>query len=184
MNTAIFKNHIMQMANLQANSKVILKQGKIKTYNPVDYTCTVILLPEDIETGRMPIYSMFAGNGWGMFAGASEGDLCAVFFIEGYSNMGFVFAYGFGGSKRPIETPSKQFHIQHENGSYVQLNNDGNVYINSSNVINIGDVGTTLNKLVTEGLKTIYNNHTHPSNGSPPDLLMTDNELTENLRGN
>ena len=180
----ILKNHILQLASLNNTNKIGIRVGKVKTYNPVDYTCTVILLPDDVETGRMPIYSFFAGDGYGMFAGPSENDLCTVFFIEGEANYGFVLCYGFGGDKRPLNTPSGEFIVKHKSGSYVQEANDGKVNINSDTQIHIGDLENTVKRLVNEEFKTIYNTHTHASDGEPPTQLMTDAELTDILRGN
>ncbi|WP_424140250.1 phage baseplate assembly protein domain-containing protein [Roseomonas chloroacetimidivorans] len=59
-------------------------------------------------------------------------------------------------------------------GSRVFCANDGTIHISAP--------GEALRKLVTEVFMELFNQHTHPANGSPPTQKMTTAHLTGGLR--
>lgn len=53
----------------------------------------------------------------------------------------------------------------------------------SSPSLSLGNVGSTLRRLIDERFVALFNSHTHPTNGAPPTQQIT-NELTDSAKAN
>lgn len=178
--------------------------GIVTSYDPDNYAAKVEIQPENIETGWLPIAMPWSGNGWGMFAPPTAGDVVDVHFQEGAKGAGIIGLRHFGDVLRPLPVPSGEFWLVHQSGSLVKLTNDGKLTINgkveidataptvnitattSVNVtapaINLGSIGQTLHKMVTDAFQTLFNSHTHPDaqggNTGSPNQTLGDSHLT------
>lgn len=86
----------------------------------------VIIQPENVITGWLPVSSYWVGNGWGMFAPLSIGDLVEVHFQEGSFEAGIINMRFFNDVARPLNVLSGEFWLQHKSGAYFKLLNNGN----------------------------------------------------------
>ncbi len=167
--------------------------GIIQTYDPRYHTATVLLQPEKLLTGSLPILSPFVGNGWGLVCAPSAGDQVEVQFQENDLEAGFVVLRFFSDRARPpADTsgnycPSGDVWLVHQSGSLLKFHGDGSVELTAvgnlnatvggnlvatvsgtasifATAINLGrQAGDTLLSLVTSAFVTLYNGHTHPT---------------------
>lgn len=177
-------NIIKQCANLEMKNKLVVKLGTVTNYNPNNYTASVLLQPEGVQTNMLPIFSPWAGDGWGLFCPPSVGDMVEVQFQEGDINSGFVCLRGFNLKIRPLPCPVEEFWLVHKSGASLKLKNNGTIELNSSTSVSIGDVSGSLHKLVTDAFVELFNNHTHSDNNGPPIQQMTNSQLTSIVKGN
>lgn len=174
--------------------KSFTKLGTLSSYNPKNYTGKVLIQPEEIETGFLPILSSWVGNSWGLFTPPSLNDVVIIHFFDGNFENGCISLCNFNNVNPPLSVNSGEFWIVHKSGSFLKFTNDGNVAINANENLNItingsngGAVNITGNVNITgsivasgditdrkdsmENIRTIYNGHQHA--GSPvPDQQM------------
>jgi uncharacterized protein involved in type VI secretion and phage assembly len=163
---------------MATSGNISTRIGKIVNYIPQDHSATVKIFPEGWEdptaniTGYLPIASQFVGNGWGMFAAPTNGDLVIVTFQEDDINSGIITQRLFSDDSRPLNVPSGEFWLVHKSGSLLKFHNDGTVELTSSGALTIKapsmalqNAGSALKKLVNETFLTLFDTHVH-TNGN------------------
>ena len=108
------------------------QMGTVSAYNPATYSVKVLLQPSAIESGWLPIQTAWVGNGWGLQAGPTLGDLVTVQFQEGDQDAGVVMGSVYNTQDRPQSVPSGEAWMQHKSGSFLKFHNDGSVEINTA----------------------------------------------------
>lgn len=103
------------------------KYGKVSAYNPDNYTVKVILQPEGIETGFVPLAAVWVGNNMGAVFGPAIGDPVRLDFIDGNAQATVVGGRFFSVNARPPVVQSGQCAIVDGSGSYIRLNGDGTI---------------------------------------------------------
>ena len=78
--------HAASLRDQMAKTRI----GVVKTYDPRYHTATVLIKPEGILTGSLPVLSPFVGNGWGLVMAPSPGDQVEVQFQENDLEAGLV----------------------------------------------------------------------------------------------
>lgn len=131
--------------------------GEVTSYNPATFAVKVLMHPEEVITGWLPLASPWIGSGWGMFAAPSIGDLVAVHFARGEIDAGIAEARFFSDQQRPLAVPSGEFWLVHRSGSSLKFTNDGAVTINGNLTVN-GSITATGN---VTGQGTSLHTHTH-----------------------
>lgn len=106
--------------------------GLITSYEPATFAVKVMLQPEGIPSGWLPLCSPWIGNGWGMFCAPSIGDMVAVHFFGGDLEAGFVEGRLFNDADRALPVPSGEFWLQHVTGSFLKFTSDGSVSVNAA----------------------------------------------------
>lgn len=139
------------------------KFGTVASVNPSTSTARVVLQPEGVLSGWLPVLSPWIGNGWGMVCLPQVGDQVLVAPQEGDMEQGIVVGGCYSKSQRPPSAPSGEFWLVHKSGSSIKLSNDGVIHINGDLRVS-GDVYDRQGAL--SHLRSTYNSHTHPtSNG-------------------
>lgn len=164
-------NAMKMQAGLSSESPS-MRMGLVSSYDPNQYAVKVLIQPEDIETGWLPISSEWAGNGWGLFAPPPIGSMVKVEFLEGDFEAGIVNKALFNDEDRPLNVPAGEFWLVHKSGSLLKFHNDGTVEFTSAGTltvkapaINLQNVGSALKKLVNETFLSLFDSHVH-SNGN------------------
>lgn len=183
--------HILNQVRLQAEQVqgniAKTRAGLVDSYDPSTYSCKVSLQPDNTLTGWLPILSPWVGNGWGLFAPPTIGDLVEVQFIEGDIESGILCQRFYNDVDRPLATPSGEFWLVHASGSSLKFHNDGTVSLISAgtltssapqwnhtgnvlvtgNIVASGDISDHTNKSMA-GMRSAYNGHSHadPQGGS------------------
>jgi uncharacterized protein involved in type VI secretion and phage assembly len=126
-------NPVLNAMRLQAQRQASTRRdetvGLITSYDPANFSVRVQLQSEQILTGWLPLCSPWIGNGWGMFAAPSVGDMVAVHFFNGDLEAGFVEGRLFNDVDRPLSVASGEFWLVHATGSFAKLTNAGQVLL-------------------------------------------------------
>lgn len=112
-----------QAANVRASARL----GTVSSYDPDNYAAKVMIQPEGVETGWLPVASDWVGNGWGLYMPPSIGDVVEVEFQEADINAGIICRRIFTNAARPLAVPSGEFWLVHQAGSSLKFHNDGSV---------------------------------------------------------
>lgn len=120
-------NAMRRQAELVMGALAGVRSGIVSSYDPGNYSAKVRIMPENRETGWLPIVSPWIGNGWGLFAPPSVGDAVEVQFHEDDAEAGYVGQRFFNDSDRPLNVPSGEFWLVHKSGSLFKFHNDGSV---------------------------------------------------------
>jgi phage baseplate assembly protein V len=152
------RDAILNAMRLQARRatahKTISRYGTVTSYDPNKYSAKVLIQPEGIATGFLPVAAPWAGNGWGFFAPPSAGDQVVVVFIDGEITAGHVLQPCFNTSVQPLSVPSGELWIVHKNGQFAKFTNDGKLTFGDGH-------GASLEFDGSGNLVTAANNWTH-----------------------
>lgn len=130
--TNIMRREAQRAASLKASPC----QGIVTSYDLNNYSAKVLLQPEGVETGWLPIRTPWAGNGWGMFCPPDSGDEVEIQFQEDGKQAPYIALRAFGDQFRPLSVPSGEFWIVHKSGSFFKFHNDGTIEMNAETAIN------------------------------------------------
>lgn len=130
----------------------------VASVDPRAATARVMLQPENVLTGWLPVLSAWTGAGWGMVCLPSPGDQVLVIGQEGDADNGVVIGAAFSNLHPPPQVPSGELWLVHAKGTCLKLSNDGFVWIIGDLHVT-GDVFDALGPL--SRLRTTYDNHTH-----------------------
>ena len=136
-------------------------QAKFATVSSVNYdtgNVKVIVQPDGILSGWLPVLSPWVGKGWGMACPASPGDQVLVIAHEGDIEQGVVVGRAYSRQQMPPPAPEGEFWLVHKNGSFLKLCGDGSVKISGDLRVD-GDVYDRDGAL--SRLRSNYNNHIH-----------------------
>lgn len=131
----------------------------VTSVDPSAYAVRVVLQPEGVLTGWLPILSPWVGAGWGFVALPSPGDQVLVVPQEGDAEHGVVIACSYSAKNRPPSALPGELRIVHASGSSLTFANDGTVRLE-------GDLQVTGDIVDSHGslsqLRRHYNQHIHP----------------------
>jgi phage gp45-like len=147
-------------------------QTKFATVTSVNYqnaTARVLIQPEGVLSGWLPVLSQWVGNGWGMACPPNAGDQVLVVPQEGDMEQGIIIGRSYSTKQITPPAPAGEFWLVHETGSCLKLCGDGTIRI-VGDVHVTGDVYDEHGSL--SGLRAHYNTHTHRTstggNTTPP----------------
>lgn len=140
-------NTMRQQADMASGARAMVRHGIVSGYDPGSYCAKVRVMPEDRETGWLPIVSPWIGNGWGLFAPPSIGDAVEVQFQEDDAEAGYVCQRFFNDSDWPLSVQSGEFWLVHKTGAFFKLTNDGKALINGQ--VEIDATAPTINITAT-----------------------------------
>lgn len=112
--------------------------GTVSSFDPNSYAVRVLLQPEGVLSGWLPVLSPWIGAGWGIACPPSVGGQVMVLSQEGHAEHGVVIGGAFSEQMRPpaIEgaaIPSGEAVLFHASGAYIRLGNDGSLIISAAN---------------------------------------------------
>jgi phage gp45-like len=135
-----------------------VKFGTVTSVNPNNATARVLIQPEGVLSGWLPVISQWVGNGWGLASPPSPGDQVLLVPQEGDAEQGIIIGRVFSLNQMPPAAPPGEFWLVHQSGSSLKLCNDGTICINGDLRVS-GDVYDRKGSL--SDLRTKYNSHTH-----------------------
>lgn len=141
--------------------------GIVTSVNPATATARVTLQPEGVLTGWLPLLAPWVGNGWGLVCPPSPGAQVLVVPQEGDAEHGVIIGATWSEKTVPPAAPVGEFWLVHQSGTSLKLQNDGTVRINGDLHVS-GEVFDSHGAL--SGLRTHYNAHVHPQQGSKTSL--------------
>jgi len=130
----------------------------VASVDPTSATARVLLQPEGVLTGWLPILSSWAGAGWGMVCPPSPGDQVLVVGQEADAENGVIVGSAFSSKQPPPTVPAGELWLVHASGSYLKLQSDGTVRVKGDLHVE-GDVYDAQGPL--SRLRGAYDRHTH-----------------------
>jgi uncharacterized protein involved in type VI secretion and phage assembly len=121
------ENHMRRAAQQSMQGVGSTRYGTVSSYDPNTFSAIILMQPEGVLTGWLPIETIQVGAGWGICAAPNVGDLARVEFQEGDMSAGMVTGFFFNDSARPPATPAGEFALVHKSGSLLKFHNDGSV---------------------------------------------------------
>lgn len=202
-----FLNMIRMQAATVMSGLSMTDIGIVTGYDSTNYLVTVELYPSDstsgapaLQTGWIPLFTPWVGNGWGLFAPPNIGDIIEVHYQAGSLQNGYAGLRSFNFGATPQNSvPSGEFWLVHSTGSTIRLTNDGKINITanvelditapivnvSSPVVNLGN--GAVQALLNAAAATVYNTHTHNVSGGGitlvPNQTMGSSDETTNVFG-
>ena len=128
-------NAMRAQADMASSGRASVRLAIVSSYDPGNYCAKVRIQPEDTETGWLPVVSHWVGNGWGLFAPPTPGDLVEVQFQEDDIEAGFVCQRFYNDTDRPLSVQSGEFWLVHKSGSFLKFHNDGTVELNAAGTL-------------------------------------------------
>ena len=149
-----------------------VKFGVVTSVNSQNATARVLIQPDDVLSGWLPVLSQWVGSGWGMICPLTPGDQVVLVPQQGDAEQGVIIGRSFSTKQLPPVVPGGEFWLIHQSGSFLKLCNDGTVRIS-------GDLHVQGNVYDEHGsiaaLRATYNSHVHSmaSNNktAPPSVL-------------
>ena len=144
----------------------------VSSVDPATYTARVVIQPEGVLSGWLPVSTVWAGNGWGLACPVAPGDQVAVLWQEGDAQQGLIVGRLWSLSAPPPAAPSGELWLVHKSGSYLKLHNDGSIessaptWTHHGNFLATGDVSDGRGAL--SALRGHYDIHTHPPANAGP----------------
>ena len=117
--------------------------GVVQSVDPVRYVAKVLIQPENVLSGWLPVMSPFVGGGFGLVSPPVIGQQVSIVADSGDHQHGIIIG-GTWSSSSPTPGPAKaptaagaavqsgEAALFSKTGSYVLLNNDGSLFISSS----------------------------------------------------
>ena len=140
-------NEVKKHAQLMIQRIAKPRIGIVTAYDPGNYMVKLLIQPEGVETGWLPVKSEWVGNGWGLFAPPSINDQVEIQFEGGSTEAGMSGQRFFTDQARPLGVQSGEFWLVHKSGSALKFHNDGTVDLVTSSHLN-ATVGGNLNATV------------------------------------
>ncbi len=147
----------------------VARFGLVSSVDPAAYAARVMMQPENVLSGWLPIVSAWVGAGWGFAAPLTPGDQVLVIAQEGSSEHGVIIGCVWSAVDKPPGAPAGELWLQHKTGSFVKLLNDGSISVQASTVNVIGNLVVTGDISDVAGvhgtvaaLRAAHDNHVHP----------------------
>ena len=137
----LFK-HIAQKYGLQI---MTASAGLVTSVDPVKVMAKVMLEPLGVETGWLPIGSVYAGAGFGLLALPDLSTEVTVVFEMGDLNVGRVILCNWNDTDAPPGGLSPgEVLLLHKTGSLMRFNNDGSVELDPNTVLKLAGGGAAI----------------------------------------
>ncbi|OYV32514.1 MAG: baseplate assembly protein [Acidocella sp. 20-61-6] len=165
-------DHLWNMVKAQAGGLDglggVARFGLVSSFDPSAYAARVLIQPENVLSGWLPILSAWVGSGWGLAAPLTPGAQVLVIAQEGDAEQGVILGAVWSAVDQPLGTPGGELWLQHQSGSFLKLHNDGTISLQAP-VVNVGGdlvvSGDISDQSGAHGtlasLRNTYDMHTH-----------------------
>jgi phage baseplate assembly protein gpV len=141
----------------------------VSSFDPTTFAARVLVQPENILSGWLPVASPWVGAGWGLAAPLPPGTQVVVACQEGDSEQGIIIGAVWSAIDTPLGAPAGELWLHHQSGSFIKLLNNGTIAL-AAPVVNItgnlvvsGDISDQNGSHGTmESLRNAHDGHTHP----------------------
>jgi phage baseplate assembly protein gpV len=123
----------------------VARFGLVSSFDPASYAAKVLIQPENVLSGWLPVIAAWVGAGWGLAAPLSPGDQVLVIAQEGDSEQGVIVGCVWSAVDKPMNVPAGELWLQHQSGSFVKLHNDGTIALQAPTVNVAGNLVVTGN---------------------------------------
>lgn len=137
-------------------------EPRFATVTSVDssnHAAKVLLQPEGVLSGWLPVLSPWVGAGWGLASPPTPGEQVFVVPQEGDAEHGVIVGRAFSLSALPPPAPAGELWLVHQSGSFLKLHNDGTIEAHATTFNFTGNMVLSGNLTVTENV-TVQENIT------------------------
>ena len=152
--TNAIKGHVNGLDRLASQAKF----GTISSVNYETGDVRVIVQPDGVLSGWLPLLSPWVGDGWGMICPPSRGDQVLLVSQEGDVEQSVVVGRAFSRKQPSPKVPDGELWLVHKTGSFLKLCGDGTIRMKGDVHVN-GDVWDRHGSL--SRLRETYNHHKH-----------------------
>jgi len=131
--TNLIRREVLRVLATQARPRV----GMVTSYDPDLYAVKLMLKPEDVETGWIPLSTLHIGNGFGVAIGPEVGDQMEVAFQEGSMNSARILGRLFSDEEKPPRVEAGEALLRRKDGSRIFMDKQGHVRIASKGLVKI-----------------------------------------------
>lgn len=142
--------------------------GLVSSFDSNAYAARVLVQPENLLSGWLPVLGQWVGAGWGMAAPLSPGDQVLLLAQEGDSEQAVILGRVWSSVDPAPAAPPGEFWLVHKTGSFVKLHNDGSIMLQAPTVTVAGNLTVTgeisdLNGKSgsIDALRQAYDRHVH-----------------------
>jgi len=147
----------------------VARFGLVSSFDPHAFAARVLIQPENVLSGWLPVLSSWVGNGWGFVAPLTPGSQVLVIAQEGDAEQGVILGAVWSTVDQPLPAPAGELWLRHQTGSYLKLLNNGNIAL-AAPVVNVtgdlvvsGDISDQNGAHGTvAALRNAHDTHTHP----------------------
>lgn len=146
----------------------VARFGLVSSFDPKAYAARIMLQPENVLTGWLPVISPWVGAGWGLAAPLVPGAQVLVIAQEGDAEQGVVMGAIWSTVDQPMPAPAGELWLRHQTGSFVKLLNDGTIAMQApqvtvtGNLVVTGDISDQNGAHGTlAGLRGAHDEHVH-----------------------
>jgi phage baseplate assembly protein gpV len=108
--------------------RMVARVGLVSSYDPDGYIAKVRVMPEDVESGWLPIAVGMAGQAWGAYFGPSIDDQVIVLFIQGDINSGVIIGALSSDQDPPPRIMPGEIHLRaRDDTAAIVLGQDGTI---------------------------------------------------------
>jgi phage baseplate assembly protein gpV len=172
-----FWNAVKARAGALDGMAGVARFGLVSSFDPASYAAKVLVQPENVLSGWLPIVSAWVGAGWGLAAPLTPGDQVLIIAQEGDAEQGVVIGCVWSAVDTPMPVPSGELWLRHQSGSFVKLHNDGTIALAAptvnitGNLVVSGDISDANGAHGTlAALRNAHDTHTHPAPGGTTGL--------------
>ena len=123
-----FLNRLKAQAGALDQATARPRFGVVSSVDTARATARVLLQPENVLSGWLPVLSPRVGNGWGLICPPSVGDQVFILAQEGVAEHGVIVGCCFSGLAMPPQGVAPgEFWLVHQSGSYLKLRSDGSI---------------------------------------------------------
>lgn len=167
-----FLNHLRGQSAQLDQGWAQPRLGVVSSVNAANYTARVLLQPENVLSGWLPIGSSWVGGGWGLACLPNAGDQVLIIWQEGNPEHGIIVCRLWSTTLSAPTIPVGELWMVHQSGSYLKLQNDGSIassagtWSHHGSLQVSGDVSDNHGSLAS--LRGHYNEHVHAPGDTPP----------------
>lgn len=158
-----FLNAIKGHADALVQTQAQPRFGTVTSVDTKRGLARLLLQPEGVLSGWLPLLTCWAGAGWGVVCPPAPGDQVLVLAQEGDPDHGIIVGRVFSSQQAPPPTPAGELWLVHRCGSFIKLMNDGTIQMKGDLYVN-GDVHDKQGPL--SRLRGHYDGHTHTDSRS------------------
>src|SRR5690348_9355421 len=114
-------NALKQQAHALDKTQGRTRFGVVASVDSNSSTARVLLQPENVLTGWLPVLSPWTGAGWGMVCLPSPGDQVLVVAQEGSADNGVIIGGSYSSKRMPPPAPCGELWLVHASGSSLKL---------------------------------------------------------------
>jgi phage baseplate assembly protein gpV len=146
----------------------VARFGLVSSFDPAAYAARVLIQPENVLSGWLPILSTWVGAGWGLAAPLTPGAQVLVIAQEGDAEQGVIIGAVWSAVDTPLGAPAGELWLKHQSGSFLKLHNDGTIALQAGvvnvtgNLVVTGDISDQNGQHGTvAALRNAHDTHVH-----------------------